>query len=231
MSYANLAGLLVIFGLFVICTASAVNGTDIGEKSDYIWNGTWSTPDYTMYIVQNQSGIGGEYVPKDLDLLDPGRFEGNLSEDGRTFTGIWIETGSNTYTLSDDKMSFTINGYADIRGPMTKLAYYTSNATRIGEIMDSANPWNGNWVSQKKSYNLTQNGKFLTGINTPLTNVNDENGTLSGVVSDDGTVYTGTWNEIGGLTMVMSENGTSFNATITKSLDPKAFVEHEVFSK
>ncbi|WP_319580249.1 hypothetical protein [uncultured Methanospirillum sp.] len=231
MSYANAIGLLVIFGLFVVCTVSAVNGTELGEKSDSIWNGTWSTPDYTMYIIQNQSGIGGEYVPRDLDLLDPGWFEGNLSEDGRTFTGVWIETGSNTYTLSDDKMSFTINGSADIHGPMTEPAYYNSNATRIGEIMDSANPWSGNWASQKKSYNLTQNGKFLSGINMPLTNVNDENGTLSGVVSDDGTIYTGNWTEIGGLTLVMSENGTSFDATITKSLDPKAFVENVVFSK
>ncbi len=231
MSNVNLAGLLVIFCLFVVCTVSAVNSTELGEMSYYIWNGTWSTPDYTMYITQNQSGILGEYVPLDLDLLDPGRFEGNMSDDGRTFSGVWIETGSNTYTLSDDKMSFTINGSADIRGPMSKPAYYTSNATRIGEIVDSANPWSGNWASAKKSYNLTQNGKLLSGINMPLTNVNDENGTLSGVVSDDGTTYTGTWTEIGGLTMVMSENGSSFNATITKSLDPKAFVENVIFSK
>ena len=61
-----------------------------------------------MYITQNESGIGGAYVPYDLDEFDPGRLEGNLSDDGKTFSGIWIETGSNTYTLSDDKMSFVI---------------------------------------------------------------------------------------------------------------------------
>lgn len=72
-----------------------------------------------MYITQNESGIVGVYVPYDGDELDPGRLEGNLSEDEKTFSGIWVETGSNTYTLSDDNMSFTIVGYSNPQASMT----------------------------------------------------------------------------------------------------------------
>ncbi|HWQ63895.1 MAG TPA: hypothetical protein VN429_05720 [Methanospirillum sp.] len=128
-------------------------------------------------------------------------------------------------------MLFTISGFADPYGSMSKPAGYSYNASRIGEIIDPKNPWTGNWVTEKKSYNLTQNGSHLSGVNEPLTNVNDEVGSLSGTISENGTVYTGNWTEKGRFTFVMADDGLSYNATITKSLDPNAFVEHMVFSK
>jgi hypothetical protein len=231
MNYGKLLSFLVICSLCVVSLATAENNTGGDKKSVSAWNGTWSNPDYLMYITQNQSGIAGEYVPTDLNALDPGRLEGNVSDDGKTFSGIWIETGSNTYILSDDKMSFTITGFADPYGSMSEPAGYSYNATRIGEIMDPKNPWTGNWVTEKKSYNLTQNGSQLSGVNEPLTNVNDEVGSLSGTISENGTVYTGNWTEKGRFTFVMADDGLSYNATITKSLDPNGFVEHMVFTK
>lgn len=222
---------LIIFLLFFAGIGSALQAPGTEDESEYVWNGTWSTPDYIFTIKQDQSGITGEYVPTNLSLLDPGRVEGNVSEDGRTYSGVWIETGSNTYTLSNDKMSFAILGFADPYGNMTEPAYYTSNATRIGDIPDPDNPWSGSWVTWKKSYNLTQNGTYLSGINQPLNNVNDESGLLDGIISDDGTTYTGNWTEKGSFTFVMSDTGSEFNATITKSLEPTAIVEHMIFSK
>ncbi|MDD1729307.1 MAG: hypothetical protein LUQ50_09580, partial [Methanospirillum sp.] len=207
---------LMILSVFVVCTAYAENNTGSEKNTEYVWNGTWSTPDYTVYIMHNQSGITGEYVPTDLIQLDPGRLEGNISDDGKTYSGVWIETGINTYTLSDDMMSFTINGTADPQGPMTEPSIYSGTAKRVGEIVDSANPWTGNWASLNKTYNLTQAGTLLTGTNEPLAGVNDEASNLSGIVSADGITYNGNWIEIGGFTFVMSDNGSSFNATITK---------------
>jgi hypothetical protein len=222
---------LIICCICAVSIVSAENTLEAHNTSVYVWNGTWVNPDYTMYFIQNQSGISGEYVPKDLTLLDPGRLEGNVSDDGKTFSGIWIETGTNTYNLSDDKMSFTISGFSDPYGSMNNPAGYSYNATRIGEITDSKNPWTGNWVTERKTYHLTQNGTQLSGVNEPLTNVNDEVGNLSGTISENGSVYTGNWTEKGKYTFVLAEDGSSFNATITKSLDPKAFVENMVFSK
>lgn len=222
---------LLICSICALCIVSAENTTANNNTSVSAWNGTWSNPDYTMYFLQNQSGISGEYVPTDLTLLDPGRLEGNVTDDGKTFSGIWIETGTNTYTLSDDKMSFTISGFADPYGSMNKPAGYSYNASRIGEIIDSKNPWTGNWMTDKKSYHLTQNGTHLSGVNEPLTNVNDEVGNLSGTISENGSVYTGNWTEKGKFTFDLVEDGSLFNATITKNLDPNGFVEHMVFTK
>lgn len=222
---------LVICCICALGIVSAENTTANNNTPVNTWNGTWNNPDYTMFFLQNQSGISGEYVPADLTQLDPGRLEGNVSDDGKTFSGIWIETGTNTNTLSDDKMSFTISGFADPYGSMSKPAGYSYNATRIGEITDSGNPWTGNWVTEKKTYHLTQNGTQLSGVNEPLTNVNDEVGNLSGTISENGSVYTGNWTEKGRFTFILAEDGSSFNATITKNLDPNGFVEHMMFTK
>ena len=231
MKLLVLVGVLVIFSLFCVCVGTAQQDDGPDNSSEYIWDGTWSSPNYTAYLKQDASGISGDYVPSDLNMLDPGFFEGNVSEDGKTYSGVWIETGSNTYTLSDDMMSFTIEGFSDPYGPMTAPANYTSNATRVGDILDPMNPWSGNWVSGKKSYNMTQQGASLTGVNQPLANVNDEAGVLEGTVSEDGKVYTGNWTEKGGFTFVMEDTGSSFNATIAKSLDKKAVIEHMIFTK
>ncbi|HWQ66400.1 MAG TPA: hypothetical protein VN372_05980 [Methanospirillum sp.] len=231
MRILKLAGYLIIFAFLCVCVGSAEQATGTKSPSGFIWNGTWSTSNYTAYINQNESGIFGGYVPKDLNVLDPGRLEGNVSDDGKTVSGVWIESGSNTYVMSDNYVTFTIDGFADPYGPMSGPVNYTSNATRIGDFLDTNNPWTGNWTTWKKSYHLWQRGRSVTGVNEPLTNVNDETGILEGVISEDGKTYIGRWTEKGGFTFKMSDTGSAFNATITKSLDPGAVVEHMIFSK
>ena len=71
----------------------------------------------------------------------------------------------------------------------------------------------------------------MSGMDEPLTDVNDEKGTLSGIVSEDGTTYNGTWVEQGKFTFILADDGSSCNATITNSLDPLALEESTTFSK
>jgi hypothetical protein len=231
MIIGRLTILLVICSLCTMCIVSAENDTSEKIGSEYAWNGTWSDPDYTMYITQNESGIAGVYVPYNLEKRDPGRLEGNLSEDKRTFSGIWKETGSNTYTLSDDKMSFFILGYNDPQASMTDPAQYTYNATRVGEITDPENPWTGDWVTVMKKYHITQNGTRMSGSGEPFTNVTDEMGTFSGIVSEDSSSYNGTWIEQGRFTFTLADDGSTYNATIANSLEPSAKEETTTFSK
>jgi len=231
MNYSRLATLLVMCSLCAMCIVSAENDANEEITSEFAWNGTWTNPDYTMYITQNESGIVGAYVPYNLDELDPGRLEGNLTEDGKTFSGIWIETGSSNYTLSDDKMSFEIVGYSDPQASMTSPVIYFSNATRVGEIFDFDNPWTGDWVTNWKNYHITQNGTQMSGNGEPLANVTDEMGTFSGIVSDDGIRYNGTWIEQGRFTFTLADDGSSYDATITNSLEPSAKEEYTIFSK
>lgn len=231
MKNVSVIGILLIFAMLIVGIVSAEEVTDVDTASEYLWNGTWSSPNYSLYISQDESGILGAYVPKDLLEYDPGMLEGNLSSDGKTYSGIWIETGSNTYTLSSDKMSFAISGYADPQGPMTEPEYYTGNTTRVGEIVDQENPWTGNYVSEWKTYNITQDGMLLTGTNEPLPGIDDNSGVMNGTVSEDGMIYTGTWIEKGGFSFVIADDGMSINATISKSLEPDAIEETMTFSR
>jgi len=227
MKSMSIIGLFLAFSMLFMGIGSA----EEAAVSENIWNGTWVSPNYSVYITQDASGISGVYVPMDLLEYDPGLLEGNLSSDGKTYSGIWIESGSNTNTFSSDLMSFSISGYADPQGPMTEPANYTSNATRVGEIVDPANPWTGNFVSEWKTYNITQNGTAIIGTNEPLSDVDDNAGVMSGTVSEDGMTFNGTWIEKGGFTFVIADDGLSINATISKSLDPDAIVEHVTFSR
>ena len=231
MKIISKIGLFLVLSILITGIVSAENATDIKTASEYAWNGTWSSPNYTMYINQDESGISGAYVPMDLLEYDSGYLEGTLSSDGKTYSGIWIESGKSTNTFSNDRMSFTINGSTDPQGPMTEPAQYTSNATRIGEIVDTANPWTGNYVSEWKSYNLTQDGFVITGTNEPLPDNNDNPGVMNGTVSEDGMTSNGTWIEKGGFTFVMADEGNSMNVTITKSLEPDAIAEEMTFTR
>jgi hypothetical protein len=224
-------GIVLAFLMLGMSFVTAEEMTDPDTVSEFIWNGTWSSPKYTMYISQNESGISGGYVPQDLFEYDSGYLEGNLSSDGKTYSGIWIESGTSTNTLSDDLMSFTISGTADPQGPMTEPHHYTSNATRVGEIVDPENPWTGNYVSEWKTYNITRDGTVITGTNEPLADVDDNSGVIDGIASEDGMAFTGTWIEKGGFTFVMSDDGMSMNVTIAKSLEPDAKVEQITFSR
>ena len=231
MKIMSFFGIFLAFSMLCIGFGAAEDPTDGNTASEYVWNGTWSSPNYTLYITQDESGISGAYVPMDLLEYDSGYLEGNLSSDGKTYSGIWIESGMNTNTLSQDLMSFSISGYTDPQGPMTEPFHYTSNATRAGEIVDPDNPWTGEYVSEWKRYNITQNGVSITGTNEPLPGIDDNAGVAEGTVSEDGMVFTGTWIEKGRYTFVISDDGMSINATISKGLEPDAFEEHMTFSR
>jgi hypothetical protein len=231
MKIVGITGIVLVFSLLCMSFVSAEQANDTKPASEYMWNGTWSSQNYTLYITQDESKISGVYVPFDLFELDPGLLEGNLSADGKTYSGIWIEKGSNINTLSGDMMSFSISGYADPQGPMTGPTNYTSNATRTGEIVDPANPWTGNYVSDWKTFNLTQDGTVLTGTNEPLPEINDNPGIINGTVTEDGMTFAGTWIEKGKYTFLMADDGMSMNVTITKSLEPDAMRERMTFSR
>lgn len=229
--------IIIKFGLFLVLFilisgfVSAEEVTDVDTASEDIWNGTWNSAKYTVYISQDGAEIAGACVPMDFNEYDPGMLEGNISSDGKTYSGVWIETGGNSNTLSPDMMSFSISGYADPQGPMTEPANYTSNATRVGEIVDPANPWTGNYVSEWKTYNLTQDGTTLTEYKRAASGIDDNAGVINGTVSEDGMTYTGTWIEKGGFSFIMADDDMSIHATITKSLEPDAIEENLTFSK
>lgn len=71
----------------------------------------------------------------------------------------------------------------------------------------------------------------MSGKGEPFTNVTDEMGTLSGIVSEDSSTYNGTWIEQGRFTFTLADDGSSYNATITNSLEPSAKEETTIFSK
>jgi len=231
MKTIGIFGIFLAFSMLCMSFGAAKDMTDVETASVYVWNGTWSSPNYTLYITQDGSGITGAYVPMDLLEYDSGYLEGNLSSDGKTYSGIWIESGVNTNTLSSDLMSFSISGYTNPQGPMTEPHHYTSNATRVGEIVDPDNPWTGDYVSEWKRYTIAQDGNAITGTNEPLPDIDDNAGVVEGTVSEDGMVFTGTWIEKGRYTYVMADDGMSINATFSKSLEPDALEEHVTFSK
>jgi len=172
----------------------------------------------------------GEYVPYDFDMYDPGVIEGVLSEDGMTFSGKWIESGSFIDTLADDNMSFTANGSSNPVATMTQPYSFTFIAQRSGDI-DPENLWNGSWSTDRKIYEFIQNGTAVTGVNQPLPGVDDESGIMEGTVSEDGRTISGTWTETGLLVFVISDDGTSINATINESLDPASIADIVTFTK
>lgn len=227
----KIIGLLLFITLLFGFLASAEEVVLKDTSSENIWNGTWTGTNFTIYIEQDNSGITGEYEPMDPQLIDPGMLEGNVSEDRKTYSGVWIESGSALQTLSDDNMSFTINGSVNPYGTLSDPLYFLSNATRIGEISDPENPWTGNWTTERKLYVFTQDGTSVSGSNQPLSGINDESATLEGTLSDDRRIYTGNWTETGIFSFVISDDGSTFNATIHESLDPSSNADIITFTK
>ncbi|PKL59616.1 MAG: hypothetical protein CVV33_06900, partial [Methanomicrobiales archaeon HGW-Methanomicrobiales-4] len=85
------------------------NGTRSENLSDLDnkWSGTWTTPKKTFELIQNGTYVFGTNEPLLPEVKDePGLFEGTVSEDGKTITLNWLETGNFTFTLSDDGSFF-----------------------------------------------------------------------------------------------------------------------------
>lgn len=223
-------GVMVLIALLSISFVSAED-TRSDTGGEFIWNGTWEGTNFTIFIQQDATGITGEYEPADGAMLDPGRLEGTISDDGITYSGVWIESGSVVQTLSDDNMSFVINGTIDPFGTMTEQVLHSAIATRVGEIEDPENPWTGNWTTGRKIYSFLQDGTSISGTNHPLEGVNDESGSLNGTVSEDGREYSGNWTETGIFIFTISEDGSSMDAIIHESLDPESNADRVTFTK
>ena len=206
-----ISGVVIIAVLLMIQSGTAAD-TD-GTMKENPWNGTWIDQYYTMYIQQDEDGITAIYQPVDPEAHDPGRLEGTVSEDGLVFSGRWSETGNSTMILSEDQMAFMGSGTCTQIEGLPPTYPYEYNATRSGEIEDPENVWTGEWKSDYKTYNITQEGTSITGVNHPLPDVEDEDGLFEGVVSDDGITATGTWIETGDFIFTLSEDGTYFNGT------------------
>lgn len=86
------------------------NATRAGKIQDpeNIWTGEWTTPRKTYTFTQNGSVISGVNHPQPDIEDESGIMEGTVSNDGKTITINWTETGDFFYRLSDDGMY--ING-------------------------------------------------------------------------------------------------------------------------
>lgn len=222
MRYIYFTVLLAIVVLLFVSTGLAEQGTDVVSNAENIWNGTWACSNHFFFIEQNSSGITGSYMPKRPEIYDTGRLEGSLSEDGKTYSGKWIESGSITANLSSDNMSYTRIVTTNPQGNMTEPYTHLDNATRIGAISDPDNLWTGSWLNVRKTYNYTQNGSVVRGTNIPFPGVPDQPGMMEGTVSEDGKIITGNWTETGYYNFTMSDDGSFFNGTFSETLDPTA---------
>ncbi len=209
---------MLLFSLF--CTGLADEIRGVPGDAENPWNGTWISQYYTLFIQQNGLEIGGSYVPFDLDTYDAGLLTGSLSEDKRTFSGVWTESGFMNGTMSEDTMSFLGSGSNNPAGNMSDPYRYERTVTRVGAIPDPNNPWSGTWKTQRKTYHLVQNGTILTGTHEPLPDIEDEPGIFQGTVSDDGISASLKWLESGSISFTLSDNGSYYNGTYTVDLDP-----------
>jgi len=209
---------MMMFVLALLCAGSAAQAPDTVNT----WNGTWKDDVYTIFIQQNGTEIAGYYIPFDPEAYDAGMLEGTLSEDQKTFSGVWIESGLQESTLSDDGMSFNGTGTTNPVGSFTEPQTYETTGTRVGTPVDPDNLWTGSWQTPRKVYHLTQEGTTISGTNEPLPETEDEPGVFEGTVSEDGKIVSLEWIESGNFTFILSDDGMSWNGTYTEVVDPAA---------
>jgi hypothetical protein len=91
----------------------------------------------------------------------------------------------------------------------------TSDETNNGTTTagESSAGWNGSWQSNMTKMDLIQTGSEINGTYVPLDwNISDP-GAMKGTVSEDGKIFTGTWDESGTVQLTLSEDGKLFNGT------------------
>ncbi|MBN1166387.1 MAG: hypothetical protein JXA44_04560 [Methanospirillaceae archaeon] len=213
-------GLIVMLLFSVFCTGLADEVVVLPGDAENPWNGTWISQFYTLSIQQNGSEIAGSYVPFDLDTYDAGLLTGSLSDDTRTFFGVWTESGFVNGTLSEDKNSFAGVISNNPAGDMNDPYAYPKTVTRTGNGFDPDNPWSGTWESKRKSYVLVQSGTIVTGTHEPLPGIEDEPGIFEGTVSDDKRSASLKWLESGSFSFTLSDDGSYYNGTFTVDRDP-----------
>lgn len=212
----------MVLVLVLVCAGSAEQTPGADNQAKNPWNGTWESVNYTFSIQQNGQEIVGTYIPGDPNRYDTGILKGNVSEDLRTFSGMWTESGSIELTLSEDGLSFKGTVTNDPVGEMTEPFTFERTGTRVGTPVDPDNLWTGTWKTPKKMYYLTQDGTSITGRNEALPGINDEPGIYEGTVSGDGKTTSIRWIESGNFTFILSDDGLSWNGTYSEVLDPSA---------
>jgi len=214
---------VIIGGIILICLlclsgmgmADQVSGAI--NQGDKIWNGTWESEGYFLYIQQNDSEIKGYYEPFNISSQDPGMLEGVLSSDGRVFSGTWSETGPLVLTLAADTMSYTGAGNVRPHADLNSSGSYTTIGKRVESSFDPEKTWNGSWKTGRTLNTFIQNGATVTGSYVPLPEIYDEPGTYTGTVSEDGTTLLGNWSESGNFSFTISNNGRYWNGTYDMS--------------
>lgn len=213
MNFFAITGVCVVGMLLFFGAGSAEKTLDVFNTSENIWNGTWASAEYTLYIKQDNSVISGAYEPENLTLLDPGLLKGNISKDGIIFSGIWTETGPLKVVLSDDNMSYSGSGGVRPDENLNEPGNYTVKATRVESSFDPENIWTGTWKTSRGTNSWKQNGSVVVGSYEPLPDVGDEPGIFEGSVSDDGKTITGRWTESGNFSFTISDDHSYFNGT------------------
>jgi len=182
------------------------------SADENIWNGTYTDATHTMYISQNGENIQVFYTPFDR-YLDAGILEGALSTDGRIFSGRWIESTSQIWNLSEDRMSYSAVGYRSQISELPERMPWNTQGTRVGEITDPVNIWSGVWKSTRSERTITQDGTSVTGIYHRYDGPEKEDGVVEGTVSDDGKTLTINLTESGYFSFILSDDGQYFNGT------------------
>lgn len=190
-----------------ICLADGEDSTqNTAPFSD--WSGTWNCGVNTLNLTQDGTLVSGLYEkPKDMIVLN---IEGNVSEDGKTLSGNWSNSGKIEFVLSDDGKTF--NG-TYISEHMSDIAY-NSDSTWNGTLSSEAdpeNPWSGSWDAGMNTFtNLSQEdnsvqGSYISPGGIPMV--------IEGTLSEDGKVLTGTYSDSGLFVFTLSEDGNIFNGT------------------
>lgn len=70
------------------------------------WSGNWNSTRTNQTFTQNGTVVTGSYQPWSNINDEPGTFEGTVSEDGKTVSGKWTESGNFNFVLSEDGSVF-----------------------------------------------------------------------------------------------------------------------------
>lgn len=201
---------LSLFGALIL--VSFVSADELSDETvlpSLEWNGTWQSETVEMVLVQTGNTVTGTYTPLDWNTTDPGVIEGTISDDGKVLSGTWREGGNLTLVLAED--------YSNFNGTFTYdyLADHKDswNGTRMTTI-DSGNEtgWNGTFESNWYTMHFVQDGNIITVNYEPLKDYADI-GEIEGIVSENGTVMNGVWNEKGRFTFNLTEKADSFIGT------------------